>query len=69
MNCDYMCDKKGIYHKVLFIKIDVLEYFINDLYSLIKPSSDDEGFSKELLKNKNFNSERKNITKIKANRD
>lgn len=60
INSDYIHDMKSdIYHKVIFIKVDALEYYIDELYNLIEPSSDDLNFPKELLNNYNYNYERK----------
>lgn len=69
IKCDYITDEKNIYHKVLFIRNDALEFYINDLYYLIEPSNDDDGFPNELLKEENYNSERKRITSTRASRD
>ena len=69
INTKYIHDKKSnIYHKVIFIKVDALEYYIEDLYSLVAPSSDDLNFPKELLKDYNYNYERKKITSSRASR-
>lgn len=69
INSDYIRDKNNIYHKVIFIKCDALEYYIKDLYNLIEPSSDDLKFPKILLKNSNYNCERKRLTSTRASRD
>ena len=54
---------------MLFIKSDALEFYINDLYSLIDFSNDDDGFPKELLKREEYDSKRKRITVTRASRD
>lgn len=69
INSDYIRDNKNIYHKVIFIKVEALEYYINDIYTLIEPSDDDKGFPKELSNDENYNSKRKRTTCTRASRD